>query len=63
MYNPMESALTMQKMFRVFVAVNKSRDEEIKKLKYALEDIQEQAKLDFKRRIYEWAKEALKDGE
>ena len=30
MYNSMESALAMQKMFRVFVAVNKSRDEEIK---------------------------------
>ena len=32
MYNPMESCQSMQKMFRVFIAVNKARDEEILQL-------------------------------
>ena len=31
MYNPMESGITMEKMFRVYVDSKKSRDEEIKK--------------------------------
>ena len=33
MYNPMESARTIDKMFRVFVAVKKSRDPESQNLK------------------------------